>query len=53
MIVGSKNNHECRAELLENQGVLMFELKCLCEEEMVQDEGERLSVGSMWDEIKC
>ena len=40
MMIGSKNNYECRAELVEKQGVLMVELKCLGEKEMVQDVGE-------------
>ena len=40
MIVWSKNNHEGRAELVEKQGVLMVEVKCLGEKEMVQDVGE-------------
>ena len=45
MIVGSKNIHDCSAELVENQGVLMVEI------EMVQDVGEFVWVDVGGDEI--
>ena len=51
MIVRSKNTHYCRAELVENQGVLMVELKCLREKDMVQDEGEVVGVDVGGDEM--